>query len=361
MKNSLTVPLTIFLSFVLWSCYEDERLTDPTEISFIVDGETLEDEPVPDARLVVSLETEQGVQVFHSERLAFIREGNKISTTLPLGEGNYVLTEFTIMDADGNMVYTMVSHPGPMKQLCIGNKHMRGGHAPCHINLKKCFGLVALITGEYDVIFSLDSNIKNRRQDHDSLVVNWGDGIVEAYAQTSEVDLNHSYPGTGTYSIVVTGHLDNISRFSTSWGSSSFIHVNFKNLRMLTTIDWGLNIGPTIIDLRHNHHLKHVAMAGFYELKTLLLPEKNSLELLILNANVSLDTKNVDRVISNVYWNARRNNQRDGTLGLRKSLWPDGDESTEMVGPPSTAAIEQLQILREKYGWTVYPLDLEEW
>jgi hypothetical protein len=203
----------------------------------------------------------------------------------------------------------------------------------------------------YDYVFEMaGANV--------SLQVNWGDGSMGNYSIDGYYRFEHTYAKRGRYYITVTGTLGNVTGFEPgSYGLGNFRAINFAALPNLEVADLSPigYITPVTIDLTKNPALKYVSAPGGQYFKNFVLPHRHYINEIHVNGPSGLDATDVDKIISNIYINAISRNIRDGAFTLRAELYQDDDYA--MMGPPSEASLAKLRILRDSYGWRIYPLD----
>lgn len=117
LKKQLTVSLGILLSFtIMLSCQKDEDTDINAEgkasfgfeqVSSEKDDITKSGKSVEDAAaLIITIEDENGVLVYNQEALPLYNmNGSFITQSLPLTVGSYLLTEFIVVDTDGNAIF----------------------------------------------------------------------------------------------------------------------------------------------------------------------------------------------------------------------------------------------------------------
>lgn len=190
-----------------------------------------------------------------------------------------------------------------------------------------------------------------------SVIIDWGDGTTEVHEMNPERSFPvHTYAADGNYPITITGDIDKITFFYSFYGQGMMDDVNFQHLTDLEEIRFGLSRSPAVLDLSHNTKLKFALLAGLDNLEKLYLPESHHLLDLSLAGPNLLSTEAVDAVIDNMHRNVVNNDLRNGTIGLQATWW---EEDQSMIGPPSPQAMAKLQIMKNDYGWGVYPETLD--
>lgn len=188
------------------------------------------------------------------------------------------------------------------------------------------------------------------------ILINWGDGTLENYSLDTEYEFEvaHTYADQQDYTIVISGDIDKINYFYSFYGSSVFKSINFKSLKNLVEIRYGLTNCPAVIDLSNNSKLQFAMLPHLADMKQLKLPKSHEITFLEIDGVNRLNTAAVDEIIANVHRNSVRKNLHNGLFGLR-DYWAQDEGDLTMVGPPSPVAVGQLQTLRESYGWTINP------
>lgn len=188
------------------------------------------------------------------------------------------------------------------------------------------------------------------------ILVNWGDGSLENYSLDTEYEfeVSHTYADQQDYTIVISGDIDKINYFYSFYGSSVFKSINFKSLKNLVEIRYGLTNCPAVIDLSNNTKLQFAMLPHLADMKQLKLPKSHEITFIEVDGVNRLNTSAIDEIIANVYRNSVRKNLRNGLFGLR-DYWAQEEGDLTMVGPPSPVAVGQLQTLRDSYGWTINP------
>lgn len=188
------------------------------------------------------------------------------------------------------------------------------------------------------------------------ILVNWGDGSVENYSLDTEYEFEvaHTYADQQDYMIVISGDIDKINYFYSFYGSSVFKSINFKALKNLVEIRYGLTNCPSVIDLSNNSKLQFAMLPHLADMKQLKLPKSHEITFIEVDGVNRLNTSAIDEIIANVHRNSVRKNLRNGLFGLR-DYWAQEEGDLTMVGPPSPVAVGQLQTLRDSYGWSINP------
>ena len=184
-----------------------------------------------------------------------------------------------------------------------------------------------------------------------SVTIDWGDGTTETYGLGEELHLVHPYSANGNYPISITGDVDKITYFYSFYGQGMIDSIDFQYVTDLVEIRFGLTRSPRVLDLSHNSKLEFALLAGLSDLETIYLPEEHNIRWFMVDGN-GFSTTVVDALIDNVYQNTVNKNIVDGQLSLAANLF---EEDETLIGPPSAAAFEKLRVLRDDYGWTLYP------
>lgn len=189
--------------------------------------------------------------------------------------------------------------------------------------------------------------------DGTAITVDWGDGKTEEYNfDGDESSFSHHYSESGMHPIVITGDIEKIIFFKCFY-DQRITDINFQHLTGLVEIRFGLTSSPGVVDLRDNSKLQFVMLPALNNMEALYLPKEHKIEYLSLDGD-GLSTAAVDAVINNLYENACSQNIMNGWMGLPAALYqPEEDES--LIGPPSAEAIAKLRVLKENYGWAIYP------
>jgi hypothetical protein len=188
-----------------------------------------------------------------------------------------------------------------------------------------------------------------------SITIHWGDGSSTAHQFTDSWDtFTHGYATSSEYTIAITGDIKNITYFDTYYGMGAFNAINFKRLSALEEISIGLTESSSTIDLSHNTKLKFVSLAGMQQLERLILPKRHNINQINLDGPFKFDTEDIDGIIDNIYANTVAKNIMGGRITLYRE-WYQEEGDMGMVGPPSAAAIEKLNKLKNIYGWEVTP------
>lgn len=181
------------------------------------------------------------------------------------------------------------------------------------------------------------------------LTVDWGDGTSEQFSNMNrDPEFGHFYSEPGDYFISITGELEEITKFSSSYEDAMFNGLNTEHLPELTALEIGVTRVPETIDLTHHAKLQSVRLPWVYELKHLYLPEDH----FIIELNVQwVNSINIDDVIEKLYAGVEKNNLQGGTFDFLKF----GEDEDKPIGPPSEASREKLNRLENVYRWTIIP------
>lgn len=182
-----------------------------------------------------------------------------------------------------------------------------------------------------------------------SITIDWGDGSVETSPLAYSEPLSHTYAGSGTYYITITGDLENITSVYEFYFLGKSTEINFEHLTSLRSLTLDF---PAVLDLSQNAELTSLNLVATTEVEQLLLPSDHKIAFAILNGIGRLKTSHVDYVVNSLYTNAVAHNIRDGFFSV--------NEYTETPLPehrPSPAATAHLIVLRDNYGWEVGSLN----
>ena len=118
MKQIFYSVATAILAVTMFGCAEDAAVEDPLRLSFKVnsaDNQTVSDLPA-ETSLYVSMETPGGDPVMTMQSVPFTKDGAEYTATgLDLAPGSYVLTEFMLVDGQGDVLYTIPYKDSPLK------------------------------------------------------------------------------------------------------------------------------------------------------------------------------------------------------------------------------------------------------
>jgi hypothetical protein len=100
-------------------CAEDAAVNttdDPLQLSFKL-SETQDQSALPaETSLMISMESASGEPIYSLENIPFSKSGNGFTTAgLDVNPGEYVLTEFMLVDAEGKIMYTIPYSDSPLK------------------------------------------------------------------------------------------------------------------------------------------------------------------------------------------------------------------------------------------------------
>lgn len=189
--------------------------------------------------------------------------------------------------------------------------------------------------------------------DGTSITVDWGDETTTSYDLVPlEVNVTHAYAQSGNYPITITGALETITSFYSFYGQGMFDAADFRHLRDLKEIRFGLSRSPVTLDLSHNTKLTSAMLVGLPNLRVLHLPKEHQLTYLGLDGPNHMSIENLDAVILNVYQNTVNKNLRNGLFEVA-ATWLREDDS--LLGPPSAAGLNNLRTMQQSYGWTISP------
>ncbi|MEO5599766.1 MAG: hypothetical protein ABIR06_02445 [Cyclobacteriaceae bacterium] len=220
---------------------------------------------------------------------------------------------------------------------------------PLKVVLARAFTLVAYLEDLYFNPFEFYIE----GPDGAAVTVDWGDGETQDYNLSStESSFSHHYSESGNHPISITGDIEKITYFKCFY-DQRIRDINFQHLTDLVEIRFGLTSSPRVVDLRDNTKLQFVMLPALNNMEALYLPKEHRIEYLSLDGD-ALSTEAVDAVINNVYENTISQNVVNGWIGLPATLYqPEEDET--LLGPPSAEAMAKLRVLKEDYGWAIYP------
>lgn len=92
------------------------------------------------------------------------------------------------------------------------------------------FGIFASAQTIDDFVFDVDvtNSYRFRITSNASITIDWGDGMTNSYGSPNDIQVTHTYPTAGMYTVVVTGPLETINFYQnnsviiTQWGNSQF-------------------------------------------------------------------------------------------------------------------------------------------
>jgi hypothetical protein len=255
-------------------------------------------------------------------------------------------------DLDPTVAYTLVIIKDGYSRYISEFIFDQIGNHPWKIFLAPAFTINAIANPDLDNQFEFSLNTVPGS----TLTVDWGDGTSESFAFTSASshDFTKLYPVAGEYFVTVTGDIDQITDFYSFYGHGMMNGINFEQLTALVEVRLGLTTGPSVIDLSHNLNIQDVRLPGVPELTDLILPVDHQIHFIDISGPNSLTSAKVDYVINSVYTNAVSHSITNGNISVAGSWW-EAPEEPLFIGPPSTAALEQLVKLRDIYFWAVAP------
>ncbi|GAK91956.1 hypothetical protein JCM19298_2444 [Nonlabens ulvanivorans] len=88
------------------------------------------------------------------------------------------------------------------------------------------FGIFASAQTIDDFVFDVDvtNSYRFRITSNASITIDWGDGMTNSYGSPNDIQVTHTYPTAGMYTVVVTGPLETINFYQnnsviiTQWG-----------------------------------------------------------------------------------------------------------------------------------------------
>jgi hypothetical protein len=184
--------------------------------------------------------------------------------------------------------------------------------------------------------------------------VDWGDGNVESVTIGPEqTGIEHQYDSVKNYTINISGDIKTITDYHLSYQYANYNSFHFGGLVNLQSVSLGWQEGtPAIINLSRNKNLESVTVMGAQNTKDILLPSNNKISFIEISGPNLINTAAVDRIIARIYTSVI-NAPKVGTFRLFADVW--NEESSQMVGPPSSYSINKLRKLRDVYGWTILP------
>ena len=152
---------------------------------------------------------------------------------------------------------------------------------------------IQLITNQ-DTISPLSINI-TRSSTRSSLLVCWGDGIVETTLATT--NLNHTYGLPGNYKVSIIGNVENFSQLS--FARCRISSINLANAVNLASINISRNTCLHTLDLSEKPNLKEVLCVEG-RIETINLQNSNNIETLYCSMNnlAALDVSNLKNLKS---------------------------------------------------------------
>lgn len=186
------------------------------------------------------------------------------------------------------------------------------------------------------------------------IAINWGDGTIEKKTLTSDIRwYSHQYERVKNYAIKIDGEIKNIEYFGMSYqGDNNLNNLYLSGLTSLRFLNLVIVGGKMeIINLSHNKLIEDLDLIDMPNLREIIIPTTNNITSMRIMGTPKVTTAAIDHVIGRVYGSVVAN-PRQGSLGINKNWYEEGDE---MVGPPSGYSITKLNKLRDTYGWGVSP------
>ena len=91
-------------------------------------------------------------------------------------------------------------------------------------------GLIACAQTADDLVFNVDvtNSYRFRITSNTNITIDWGDGMTNSYGSPYDMQVSHTYPTAGMYTVIVTGPLEAVKFYLnnnitvTQWGNSQF-------------------------------------------------------------------------------------------------------------------------------------------
>lgn len=182
--------------------------------------------------------------------------------------------------------------------------------------------------------------------------VNWGDGTIQKVTIDEERNyMSHQYNRIKNYNIQITGEITKITAFGMYYQHIIIRNVYLAGLTNLRQLSMGLNYrAPAVVNLSHNRKIEMLDLSG-NELTDIIVPSENKLNNVLISGATGLSTSVVDRIVARVYTSVQAS-PRAGHFALNED---QNQETSAMVGPPSSYSITKLKKLRDVYGWQIVP------
>jgi hypothetical protein len=227
-----------------------------------------------------------------------------------------------------------------------------GNRKPLKIILEPAFKMLSWVERDSEYKFLFEFFLAGDQVT--TISVNWGDGVKESFTFTDWQNLVHEYAEGGIHPITITGDLDHITVFHSEVDNTKMNDVDFTHLTSLKILTYSYLLSPSTLDLTMNTKLDVVDLSGLYNLEMVYLPEDHGITMISMMGPNKMTTASVDAVIDNLYRNTVANNTMNGIIQWAV-IWAPEEGITDIVGPPSSVALAQVKIMKEKYGWTLEP------
>jgi hypothetical protein len=188
-----------------------------------------------------------------------------------------------------------------------------------------------------------------------TIEVNWGENHYSTWVYTSDffegVPITHQYL-PGSFDISVTrgiGRLEDIESIGINSDTRDIGLAHLPNLRYFAL---AYIQSPDTIDISQNLELLQINLAQT-NIRWLDISHNALLKDINLMGATNLSAAAVNKLIDDLY----QKTLTDGSWGGHLQLGETPDANSTMIGPPSATSLQKLRVLRDTYGWLIYPLN----
>jgi hypothetical protein len=185
------------------------------------------------------------------------------------------------------------------------------------------------------------------------IIIDWGDGTSDIFSIELNQMHEHVYTHSGKYFVSITGDLENITEFASSYGAAPIIdHIDVSAFTQLEDIRIGLTTSPASINLTKNKKLTSIMFRGNDMSEVIIAPD-NILTYVSLDGPNRFTTASLETFVNILYQSVVASGRTGGYISLY-AIWYETDNA--MIGPPSRDTLNKLHSLRNDYGWQLDPI-----
>jgi hypothetical protein len=188
-----------------------------------------------------------------------------------------------------------------------------------------------------------------------TIQVNWGENHYSAWIYTADffqgVPIIHQYI-PGSFDISVTRGIGRLEDIESLGINSDTRDIGLAHLPNLRYFNLAYIQSPDTIDISQNLELLQINLAKT-NVRWLDVSRNPQLKDINLMGATSLSAEAVNKLIDDVY----QKTLTDGSWGGHLQLGVTPEANSQMIGPPSAASVQKLRVLRDTYGWLIYPLN----
>lgn len=222
--------------------------------------------------------------------------------------------------------------------------------APLQVTLAPALTFTAVSRHDYfQYSIGVDETIPST-----SFTIDWGDGSLEQFDVVESETFYHTYAAHGDYHVGMSGDLTDVRWLTWAFGLGASDNISLREVPHLKGLTVAFTVGSAAVgadslDLSHSPELESL-FCSYSHLRYIDISQTPKLRSIDLLGNVDFPVPVLNKLIDDLYHHVVERTIIGGELNL------DADDGGyTFIGPPSSAALAQLNIIGWEYGWSIRP------